>query len=133
MRRIKREIIENGITIMYKTPRKIYITVNFTKKIHKSNNKLLEIFISIGKMGGEINELCEALGRIISVGLRYKIPEQEFIKQLKLFERIGSRGHCYDNGEEIFSYYDAIARAMELAIEYKTNIDKGEQNVSNEL
>lgn len=51
--------------------------------INKHEGKLVEVFVKIGKGGGDVMCLCEAIGRMISLGLRYGIPVEEVITDLE--------------------------------------------------
>ena len=54
----------------------IYITVGKNK-----DNKPIEVFATLGKSGGCAMAQLEALGRSISLGLKYGIPLEEYIDQ----------------------------------------------------
>jgi ribonucleoside-diphosphate reductase alpha chain len=46
-----------------------FITVN-----HDSDGKPRELFVNVGKGGSDLQELSEAIGRLVSVGLQHDIP-----------------------------------------------------------
>lgn len=51
-------------------------------RIYKHEEKIVEVFASLGKGGGCANCQLEAITRCITVGLSYGIPIEEYIKQL---------------------------------------------------
>jgi len=46
-------------------------------------DKLIEVIATLGKSGGCASSQIEALGRSISLGLRWGIPVEDYIEQLK--------------------------------------------------
>jgi hypothetical protein len=75
---IERDAVERGCTIKHKTAcTKLFITVN-----HNSNNEIFECFITPGKEGG-CHACLSAIGALISLALRYNVPINDIIKQLK--------------------------------------------------
>jgi ribonucleoside-diphosphate reductase alpha chain len=61
----ERPIKRNGSTVEINSPHgKFYVTVNFV------NNKPIEMFFSVGKQGGLVNVVIDALARICSKGLQ---------------------------------------------------------------
>jgi ribonucleoside-diphosphate reductase alpha chain len=84
-----------------------YITVNSDK------DGMFEVFISLGKGGGCAFAQNEAIGRMVSLALRFNIPVNEICKQL-------SGIHCHSpfgNGESrVTSCADAIATAIKQCI-----------------
>lgn len=85
----------------------MYITVN------EDEDGINEIFIRIGKSGGEAAAMNDALARIISVSLRSGVDPKVIVKHLK-----GIRGAnpVWQNGELILSCPDAIAKAIDRYI-----------------
>ena len=75
------------------------------------NGDMFEVFAQVGKSGGSTQSLTEALGRMISMSLRYGVPPQRIVKHLRGIKssRVG-----YENGETIESIADGIAYAMNL-------------------
>jgi ribonucleoside-diphosphate reductase alpha chain len=86
----------------------VYITVS-----KDAEGKVREVFINIGKSGSTTAALGEALGRVLSIGLQYDVPPQEFIQQLRLI-RSGSWQRQPD-GTVVFSVPDAVGRAIAKA------------------
>ncbi len=78
-----------------------------------------EVFIRIGKSGGEAAAMNDALARIISVALRSGVDPKVIVKHLK-----GIRGSnpIWHNGELILSCPDAVAKAMERYIKRKSTL-----------
>ncbi len=56
---------------------KLYVTVNYDEQGPR------EVVATLGKGGGVLGALSEALGRVISVGLQYGVPFDEYIKKLR--------------------------------------------------
>jgi ribonucleoside-diphosphate reductase alpha chain len=85
----------------------MYITIN------EDEDGINEIFIRIGKSGGEAAAMNDALARIISVSLRSGVDPKVIVKHLK-----GIRGAnpVWQNGELILSCPDAIAKAIDRYI-----------------
>jgi ribonucleoside-diphosphate reductase alpha chain len=77
--------------------------------ITELEGKPFEVFCSLGKSGGCPRAFTEALGRSVSVGLRYDVPIDEYIKQLK---DISCPTHALDDGIKISSCPDAIAKVL---------------------
>lgn len=85
----------------------MYITVN------EDDLGINEIFIRIGKSGGEAAAMNDALARIISVALRSGVDPKVIIKHLK-----GIRGSnpIWQHGELILSCPDAVAKVIDRYI-----------------
>ncbi|MFH1064876.1 MAG: adenosylcobalamin-dependent ribonucleoside-diphosphate reductase [Nanoarchaeota archaeon] len=81
-----------------------------------------EVFVSVGRSGSDIAGLCEALGRSISIGLKYNAPPQEYANSLK---GIGGRESVGFGPNRVLSVPDGIAKAMEeyCNILNKHNVD----------
>jgi len=90
----------------------LYVTVG------KSDGNIIEVFATLGKAGGCAKAQGEAITRAVSLGLKYGIPVEEFIKEL---ENIRCPSPAWDNGEQVLSCADAIARVL------KKESDKEEQ------
>lgn len=85
---------------------KLYVTVNY------DNDGIREVVANLGKSGGFAQSLVEAVSRILSVALMWRIPERELISQLKNIRG----GNPYGMGpKKILSIPDAIAKIMEQA------------------
>jgi ribonucleoside-diphosphate reductase alpha chain len=97
----------------------LYITIN-----HDEHNNLIEAFIRPSKRGGcEAN--LEAVGRLISLALRYKIPLVEIINQLRGIRCKSCTNYiASDKHKEKPIHYscpDAVARALGNADNYFKN------------
>lgn len=73
----------------------------------------VEVFISVGKAGSDINAYSEALGRIISIALQHKVAPEIITKQL-----IGILGdspvfHKVGKYHKILSVPDAVGKVLE--------------------
>jgi len=94
----------------------LYITIN------RDNEKIIEVFATLGKAGGCAKAQGEALTRSITLGLKYGIPPEEFVKQL---DNIRCPSPALDNGEQIQSCADAIAKVLKKEIERKDDKKEG--------
>lgn len=92
----------------------MYITIN------EDEVGIDEVFIRVGKSGGEAAAMNEALGRLISVALRSGVDPKVIIKHLK-----GIRGAnpVWHNGDLILSCPDAVARSIEKYIQKVSTLD----------
>ena len=102
-----RPSILNGYTQMVKTgDGKIYITLNY------DDQGLREIFATIGRSGGTLASLAEAVGRSISMQLQYGVPIAEITRCLI---GIRSTGCAEVDGVEYLSIPDAIGQILKNA------------------
>lgn len=76
----------------------------------RDEGELVEVFATLGKAGGCAHCQLEAITRAISLGLKYRIPVSEFVKELK---GIRCPGLIISDGKEILSCPDAIAGVLE--------------------
>jgi ribonucleoside-diphosphate reductase alpha chain len=102
--------------VVYGTTRKVatgcgnfYVTINVDE-----NGKAFEVFANIAKKGGCASSQGEAIGRLVSLALRYNIDKKEIIDQLK---GISCHQPTTDNGDSIHSCPDAIAKAIEKVLQ----------------
>ena len=86
----------------------MYVTIN-----SDNNSEPFEVFSQIGKAGGFFAAQTEAITRLMSLALRFSIPADEIIDQLK-----GIRGPnpIWADGKLILSMPDAIAQILESHI-----------------
>jgi ribonucleoside-diphosphate reductase alpha chain len=99
--------VMSGQTIKIKTQQgPLYVTANF------DNNKMREIFITLGKTGSEEKSYTEAIGRLISKYLQAGGDVKEAIDSMKGIKSNSSIS--YDNGIKIYSIPDSIAKALEI-------------------
>lgn len=95
----------------------------FTRTIHTGDGKLYttvnydefgirEVVTNIGRSGGTLNSLSEAIGRLISLALQYNVPNEEISRSL-----IGIRGaNPYGFGaNQVLSIPDAIGKVLKDA------------------
>lgn len=95
----------------------MYVTINYDPD---DSSKIFEVFAQVAKPDGDsedgLDQQCErvwveALCRMISTALRYGIPQEEVIDQLKNLECVKARDSKL--GIWIKSPADGIARVME--------------------
>ncbi len=95
-----------GKTIKLRLPQGgLYVTANM------DSGELKEVFVTLGKSGGDEKADAEALGRLISLYLQHGGEIQSVISTLK-----GIKGKyvSWDEGTQLQSIPDAIAKALEL-------------------
>jgi ribonucleoside-diphosphate reductase alpha chain len=95
-----------GRTVKLRLPQGgIYVTANV------DNGELKEVFVTLGKSGGDEKADAEALGRLISLYLQHGGDIKNVVSTLK-----GIKGKyvSWDEGTQLQSIPDAIAKALEL-------------------
>ena len=95
-----------GRTLKLKLPQGgLYLTANLV------NGELKEVFVTLGKSGGDEKADAEAIGRLISLYLQHGGDIGSAISTLK-----GIKGKyvSWDDGTQLLSIPDAIAKALEL-------------------
>jgi ribonucleoside-diphosphate reductase alpha chain len=108
----KRPIKRDGSTVEIKTPHgKFFVTVNFV------NNKPIEMFFSIGKQGGLVNVIIDALARICSKGLQAGMDMDWIIDTLE-----GLKGDSFwfkmDENKEQSEQAESIVDALSKVLSY---------------
>ena len=102
--RFNRPIVLTGFTEKVKTSRgSLYITINTL------DGKPVEIFTNIGKSGGDISALSEAIGRLISIALQNGVEVRSIVDTLI---SITGAQPIWDKGRLIKSVPDAIAQVL---------------------
>jgi len=102
----KRPAVIKGSTRFMKTGcGNLYVTIN-----EDENGRPFEVFTNIGKAGGCVSSQAEAIGRLISLGLRSNIEPEEIVTQLK---GISCHQPSWYEGGRVLSCSDAIAKALE--------------------
>ncbi|MDG7016431.1 MAG: hypothetical protein JRM82_03545, partial [Nitrososphaerota archaeon] len=97
-----------GRTLKLKLPQGgIYVTANMVGSEPK------EVFVTLGKSGGDEKADAEALGRLISLYLQHGGDVRNVISTLK-----GIKGKyvSWDDGVQLQSIPDAVAKALELLV-----------------
>jgi len=82
----------------------LYVTISFF------HQKPFEVFASIGKSGYTTMADAEAIGRLVSLGLRSGVDPKELVAQLK---GIGGSEPIFTDGGLVHSIPDAIAKVLE--------------------
>jgi ribonucleoside-diphosphate reductase alpha chain len=104
--------VREGYIYEVKGTVKAYVTTGFDDE-----GNLREVFVNVGKAGTTLNSMFQAVGRIISVGLRHDASlASKFIKTLKGIE-MGEFYRCGDLRAK--GLPDMIAKVMEDAIRRK--------------
>ena len=100
----QRPVVLHGFTEKVKTSRgTLYVTVNTI------DGKPIEVFANIGKSGGDISALSEAIGRLISIALQNGVHVKSIINTLI---SITGAQPIWNNGRLIKSVPDAIAQIL---------------------
>ena len=102
----ERPRLMEGRTLKLRLPQGgLYLTANL------DNGELKEVFVTLGKSGGDEKADAEALGRLISLYLQHGGDVKSIISTLK-----GIKGKyvSWDEGIQLQSIPDAIAKALEL-------------------
>ena len=102
----ERPRLMEGRTLKLRLPQgALYLTANLV------NGELKEVFVTLGKSGGDEKADAEALGRLISLYLQHGGDVKSVISTLK-----GIKGKyvSWDEGTQLQSIPDAIGKALEL-------------------
>jgi ribonucleoside-diphosphate reductase alpha chain len=117
---LERPFMVNGATYRINTPvGTAFVTINQDEKKNP-----LELFINVGKAGSDVAAMAEALGRTISIALRFrgnlnsKDRAREIAEQLA---GIGGRRSVGYGPNKILSLPDAIAMAISINMGFKIN------------
>lgn len=88
----------------------VYVTLNFARE--SLNKRLIpkQLLITIGKSGGELQALVQAIYLLFNKGLEQSIPIEELTKELR---HISSDRAIGKHGYHVKSVPDAIAQAIE--------------------
>jgi ribonucleoside-diphosphate reductase alpha chain len=128
VREEKKELgsVREGYVYEVKGTVKAYITTSFDEE-----GNLREVFVNVGKAGTTLNSMFQAVGRIISVGLRHDASlAEKFIKTLKGIEM----GEFYGCGElRAKGLPDMIAKVMEDAVTRKKGVSVGGKEDSKKI
>ena len=104
MDKIKRPKVTQSVTEKVATGcGNAYITPSYI------DGEVKEVFVHLGKAGGCAIAQSEAMCRCISIGLRYGIPLEEYVEQLR---GISCPSPTVDEGVIVKSCVDAIAKTL---------------------
>ncbi len=118
----ERPKVMEGKTLKLRLPQGgIYLTGNLI------DGELREVFVTLGKSGGDEKADAEALGRLISLYLQHGGDVRSVISTLK---GIKGKYTSWDEGIQLVSIPDAIAKALELLTLNQVVKDQGEQKGS---
>lgn len=122
----KRPATTHGTTTEVRTDQgQLFVTIN------EDELGIAEVFLTIGKSGGFNAGYTEALGRLISLGLRSGIDPEEIAKQLK---GIRTSNPMFNQGMMVYSVPDAVAKVLEKKVEeMNANIKMFEENQTEEI
>ena len=111
----ERPQVLSGFTYRYNTPfGKAYITINDLDGVPS------EVFLNVGKAGSDIFAMSEALGRVISLFLRYGEHGNKSDLLIKHLKGIGGSGAVGFGPNRVLSIADAVAKAMEEHVSMKS-------------
>ncbi len=108
-KQFERPKVMSGRTLKIKLPQGgLYVTANSNEV-----GGLKEVFVTLGKLGGDEKADAEAIGRLISLYLQHGGDIQNVIKTLK-----GIRGKyvSWDEGVQHLSIPDAVSKALEVLV-----------------
>src|SRR3990167_3142846 len=106
MEKYKRPKLINSKTIKIITGcGTLYVTIG------RDNGNIVEVFANLGKAGSCAKAQNEALTRSISLGLKYGIPIEEYVKEL-IGIRCPTPTLIGNPDEEILSCSDAIVKVL---------------------
>ncbi|WP_394298022.1 adenosylcobalamin-dependent ribonucleoside-diphosphate reductase [Gordoniibacillus kamchatkensis] len=112
----RRPQILRGATYKYNTPLGMaYITIN------DMNGSPSELFMNVGKAGSDVFAMSEALGRVISLFLRYGDHGNKVKLLVKHLKGIGGSGAIGFGPNRVESIADAVAKALEAHEEAREN------------
>lgn len=121
---IHRPMILPGHTYEILTPvGKAYITVN-----RDEQKEPMEVFVTVGKTGMHIGADAEAIGRLISIALRFAGSRRREVAQ-KIVSQLRGIGGASSTGfgkERVMSLADAVAKVLAEDLAYKEKTDLGE-------
>ena len=114
-----------GITEKVVTARgNAYITINCWD--YNGETKPFEVFVAIGKEGGELHSDMSAVTRMITLALRYGVPVESVIKHL---QNIGA-STCWDDGVRNEGPVDAISQVLQNVINrLEITLEKNEDDL----
>ncbi len=97
-----------GKTLKLRLPQGgLYVTSNLI------NGELKEVFVTLGKSGGDEKADAEAIGRLISLYLQHGGDIKNAISTLK---GIKGKYASWDEGTQLLSIPDAVAKALEMQL-----------------
>ncbi|MGA2664463.1 MAG: adenosylcobalamin-dependent ribonucleoside-diphosphate reductase [Nitrososphaerales archaeon] len=105
----ERPRVLTGRTLKLKLPQgSLYVTANTD-----DGGALKEVFVTLGKLGGDEKADAEAIGRLISLYLQHGGDIQNVVRMMK-----GIRGKyvSWDEGVQLLSIPDAVAKALEVLV-----------------
>ncbi len=105
----ERPKVLTGRTLKLKLPQgSLYVTAN-TDEV----GTLKEVFVTLGKLGGDEKADAEAIGRLISLYLQHGGDIQNVVRMMK-----GIKGKyvTWDEGVQLLSIPDAVAKALEVLV-----------------
>lgn len=99
-----------GATYRFNTPfGTAYITIN-----DDSSGAPSEVFLNVGKAGSDVFAMSEALGRVVSLFLRYGDHGSKTELLIKHLKGIGGSGAVGFGPNRVESIADAVAKALEI-------------------
>jgi len=91
----------------------IYVTPSW------SEDYLIEVFATLGKAGACAHAQLEAITRSISLGLKYGVPVEEYIRELR---GIMCPNPSFDIGGRVLSCPDVIAKVLALEVDFELKL-----------
>jgi ribonucleoside-diphosphate reductase alpha chain len=118
-KKMQRPIKRDGATVEIKTPHgKFFVTVNFYE------DKPIEMFFSIGKQGGMVNVVIDALARICSKGLQAGMDMTWIIDTLEGLKGDHPFWFKISDNEEKQQQAESIVDALSKVLSYHFSNDR---------
>jgi ribonucleoside-diphosphate reductase alpha chain len=103
--------------------------VTFNSEVEDGERHPYELFLSLGKAGGDMSAITEGIGRLISAGLRAGISPGYISDQLK---GIGGETRKGIGPEKVMSLPDGIAKGIEKILSFDSDFNsEGEKDSDN--
>jgi len=113
----ERPAVLRGVTRKIESPLgDMYVTIN-----EDEQGRPFEVFVALGKAGGSAMADAEAIGRLISLGLRSGISLRQIHKQLRGISSDRAAGF---GPNKVLSSPDAVAQILERYLEEKEGIQQ---------
>lgn len=118
--RVPRPMVLTGVTYKADSPSgKMYVTIN-----HDDKGDIFEVFINNGKSGSDLMALADALGRMISFGLRIHspVPTRERVREIvSELAGIGGARSIGFGENRVRSLPDAISKVLSKHVGFRVN------------
>jgi ribonucleoside-diphosphate reductase alpha chain len=94
----------------------VFVTINLD-----ADGTPFEVFAAVGKAGSALMADVEAIGRLVSLALRFGVPVEEIYRQLR---GISSDRAIGRGAQKVLSVPDAIAQALGFTLDASVGDDR---------